>query len=162
MKKYIFLLMIISGVYNSNAQGFGVSISAGYLSEIEAMGFGADLIYEFDEKWGVSTNGTWAVADIAEDKLRWLAFDLNARYKVYDNLYALIGGELLRSTFTDRSNVGGFIIGETKISMTDYGVNLGTGYKYNIADNVNIFAEVKYVVIETGYVHARAGVQFDL
>ena len=161
MKKLLIIMIALFGFQFSNAQGFGVSISAGYLSEIDNAGYSADLLYHFDEKWGIATNVTIALNEIKEDKLTWFAADLNAHYKVFDELYLLAGGEYLSSTYTDRSSIGGFVFGETKFKETDFGINLGGGYKYVLVDNVSLFTEMKYVVIETGYFHARLGVQFD-
>lgn len=88
--------------------------------------------------------------------------DLNGRYKVIDELYLLAGGEYISLTVKNTGLGGGSIQGESEVTETDFGINLGSGYKYNIMDNVNVFAEVKYVIIEQGYLHARLGILFDL
>jgi outer membrane immunogenic protein len=161
MKKLLLLVITLISFQFVNAQGFGVSISAGYLSEIDNAGYSADLLYHFNEKLGIATNATLAITELREDKLTWFATDLNAHYKIFDEVYVLAGGEYLSSTYTDRSAIGGFVFGESKTTTTDFGFNLGGGYKYNLVDNVNLFTEMKYVIIETGYFHARLGVQFD-
>jgi len=87
---------------------------------------------------------------------------LNARYKVYDEFYVLAGGQYLSINSEELGLGGGNPLGSgIQISSTEFGANIGGGYKYNILDNVNVFTEVKYVAIETGYVHGRLGLQFD-
>ncbi len=161
MKKLLFVLAIVLSVHTARSQGFGASISGGYLSEIEAFGASADLIYDITEKWGVSTNGTFAVADAGSLRTKWFAIDLNARYKVYDEFYVLGGGEYLNITLKEGGLGGGTIEQESEISNSEFGVNAGAGYKYNIIDNVNVFAEAKYVILDAAYFHARLGLQFD-
>lgn len=161
MKNILSILLIFCGAFSMSAQGFGAAISGGYLSELDGFGASGDLIYELDEHWGVSTNATFAVADAKETRAKWFAIDLNGRYKVYDELYLLAGGEYLNITLKTLGLGGGSIGQESKVSNADFGINVGTGYKYNIIDNVNVFAEAKYVIIDTGYFHARLGLSFD-
>jgi opacity protein-like surface antigen len=161
MKKLLIVLILVLCGYTAKAQGFGASFSAGYLSEIESIGGSLDLIYDFTEKWGVSTNATYSVADVRSLRTKWFAVDLNARYKVYDELYVLGGGEYLSITLKEGGLGGGSISQQSEISGNEFGINTGAGYKYNIIDNVNVFAEVKYVILDASYFHARLGMQFD-
>ena len=162
MKKLLLVLTVLLSTYSLTAQGFGAAISGGYLSEIEGFGASADLIYEIDEKWGVSTNATYSVADAGSIRAKWFAVDLNGRYKVYDEAYVLAGGEYLNITLKQGGLGVGSIMSESETSNGEFGINAGAGYKYNIIDNVNVFTEVKYVIIDpAGYFHARLGLQFD-
>ncbi len=161
MKKIVFLFVFLFTSAMIYAQGFGAGISGGYLTELDGFGGSADLIYEFDEHWGVSTTFTFAVSEEGSLRNKWTALDLNARYKVFDELYLLAGGEYLSITLKDNGLGGGSIGGSFEVSDSEFGVNVGAGYKYNIVDNVNIFAEVKYVAVETGYIHSRLGLLFD-
>lgn len=161
MKKLFIFSILFFTAFAINAQGFGAAVSGGYLSELDGIGASGDLIYEFDEHWGVSTNATYAVADETDTRAKWFAVDLNGRYKVYDELYLLAGGEYLSITLKGLGLGGGSITGESKVTNSDFGINVGSGYKYNLLDNVNVFAEAKYVIIDTGYFHARLGLQFD-
>jgi len=166
MKKHIvFLLFVLAGV-TSQAQGFGGAISAGYLTELDGAGGSADLIYEFNEKWGVSTDFTFAAADSNIVRNKWTILNLNARYKVYDEFYLFAGGQWLNVNLKGKGLSDGNPLGEEfETSEDGVGFNLGTGYKYNLADNVNVFADVKYVAIDvaelSGYIHARLGLHFD-
>lgn len=160
MKNIVLLLIVLSTVFTTKAQEFGTAIHVGYLTEIDAIGFGADLTYDINDTWGVATNATFAFSEVGEDNLNWIGLDLNAHYTFFDELYALAGGEYLSQTFKDKSTVGGFTLGEDKITTSDFGVNVGAGYRYNLVDNVSLFAEVKYVILEAGYVHARVGMHF--
>lgn len=161
MKKIIVIIAVFIAGFNLNAQEWGVGVSGGYLTEIEGFGATADIIYNISEKFGVSTDITYSVADQSSTRAKWLALDLNARYKVIDELYALAGGQYLNVTLKELGLGGGSINPENELSSSDFGINVGTGYKYNIVDNVNIFAEAKYVILEAGYFHARLGLLFD-
>lgn len=143
------------------AQEFGGGFHAGYLTEIDAIGAGADLTYEINENFGLTASGTFASAEGGGVRNKWLALDLNGRYNVIDKLYVLAGGEYLSLTVKNLGIGGGQVGDESTVKDSEFGVNLGTGYRYNLVDNVNLFAEVKYVVLEAGYVHARAGIHFD-
>ncbi|QIE58543.1 porin family protein [Rasiella rasia] len=160
MKKFLFIATLALSTYAMQAQGFGAGIHAGYLTEIDAVGAGADLNYDFNEKWGIAFNGTFAATEDGGIRDKWLALDLNGRYYVVDNLYALAGGEYLSLTVKNLGLGGGLVTGESTVTDSEFGINLGTGYRYTIVDNVSVFAEVKYVVLDAGYVHARAGLHF--
>ncbi len=162
MKKIIFFAIVFLSIYGVQAQGFGAGISGGYLTELEGFGASVDLISEIDEKWGVSATFTYAVADKSGVRSKWSIVDLNGRYKVIEELYLLVGGEYLYVNLRQLGLGGGDPLsqGLTK-KVSDFGLNLGTGYIYNIADNVNVFTEVKYVIMELGYLHARLGLIFD-
>ncbi|MAO08588.1 MAG: hypothetical protein CL596_07755 [Alteromonas sp.] len=162
MKKTLTLFLFLLAGYAINAQDFGIGISGGYLTELEGGGGSLDLIYEFDDHWGGSATTTFAMAEEAPIRNKWFMVDLNGRYKVIDELYLLAGGEYISLTVKNTGLGGGSIQGESEVTETDFGINLGSGYKYNIMDNVNVFAEVKYVIIEQGYLHARLGILFDL
>ena len=163
MKRIVLVLLLAISAPTAFAQGFGLGFSAGYLSEIDGFGGSADLIYEFNEKFGVSTNATFSQADNQSLRRKWWIMDLNLRYKVIDQWYVFAGGEYLSQTFKELGLGGGNPIGGTTPdeNATFFGANIGTGYKYNLMDNVNLFADVKYVAIESGYVHTRLGIQFD-
>lgn len=170
MKKIILLAAIIltslqmQAQEQAQAQGqeFGIAAHAGYLTEIDAIGAGLDLNYDFNEKWGVSTATVFSVSDDNGIRNKWFAVDVNARYYVVDKLYAFAGGEYLSATVKSLGlGAGVFLDDESTTNTSDFGINLGTGYRYNLVDNINLFAEVKYVVIEEGYVHAKLGIHFS-
>ena len=162
MRKIFFLAIALLGFTSLHAQGFGIGISGGYLSELDGIGGTADLIYELDEHWGVSSTFTYSVKDKEGVRAKWTVVDVNARYKVYDELYLLAGGEYLSANLKLLGLGGGNPIGaEQKFSTSDYGINAGTGYTYNLVDNVNVFAEVKYVFMDQGYVHGKLGLRFN-
>lgn len=145
-----------------HAQGFGIGISGGYLSEIDGVGGTADLIYELDEKWGVSTSYTFATKDDTGVRAKWNIIDVNARYVVIDEFYLLAGGQYLDISLKQLSLGGGNPVGGSQFSdASEYGANAGVGYKYNLVDNVNLFAEVKYAFVDMGYVHGKFGMRFD-
>lgn len=169
MKKYIILLVMIAGISTAGAQGFKAGFGAGYLTGIDGAGGSVDLIYELNEKWGISNTNTFAFAEIqGDDRLKWFAVDLNARYKFLKRFYAIAGVEYLAITFVDKTNLGGFSTGDERFHSSEIGGNVGVGYVYNLIDNVNIFVETKYSFLElgeqvddSGYLHARLGLLFD-
>lgn len=162
MKKLLVLLTVLLGMYTMNAQGWGVSVSGGYLTEIAGIGFSADVIYDITEKFGVSTDVTYSVADVGSTRAKWFAVDLNGHYKVIEEFYLLAGGEYLNVTLKELGLGGGSPLNnKSTTSGSEFGFNLGTGYKYNLINNVNIFAEAKYVIMDVSYFHARLGLQFD-
>ncbi|MGJ8666159.1 MAG: hypothetical protein ACSHW7_07325 [Patiriisocius sp.] len=168
MKKVLFLGCFICSIAASKAQGFKAGFGVGYLTEIDGGGGSVDLIYELDEKWGIGNTNTFSVATLdSDDRLKWFAVDLNARYKVYEEFYVFAGGEYLSQTLNVKSSVGGFVINSDPVSESFFGGNLGGGYKLHIVSNVNAFGEVKYTIIDagttggSGYVHARLGLVFD-
>ena len=111
----------------------------------------------------MSTNATFSQADNQSLRQKWWILDLNLRYKVYDEWYVFGGGEYLSETFKELGLGGGNPIGGdiADENSSYFGANIGTGYKYNLMDNVNLFADVKYVAIENSYFHTRLGIQFD-
>ena len=162
MKKILFFFVVLAGSYTMTAQGFGGAISGGYLSEIDGFGGTVDLIYNIDEKWSVATDATYSVADSGPTRNKWFIVDLNAQYKVYAGAYVLGGGEYLSATIKSGGLGAGSIGPEIETTTNEFGFNAGAGYRYKIVDNVNVFTEVKYVVIDpTGYFHARLGLHFD-
>tara|TARA_A100000171_G_scaffold53095_1_gene76788 strand:+ start:11628 stop:12119 length:492 start_codon:yes stop_codon:yes gene_type:complete len=162
MKKIILVATLIITSLQLHAQEFGIGAHAGYLTEIDAIGAGIDFNYDFTEKWGISTATVFSATEEGGIRNKWFAVDLNARYYVVDKLYAFAGGEYLSLTVKTLGLGGGVIGGtETTVQDSEFGVNLGTGYRYNLVDNVNLFAEVKYVLLDAGYVHAKAGVHFS-
>ncbi|RDK85347.1 outer membrane beta-barrel protein [Marinirhabdus gelatinilytica] len=161
MKKIVFIIAILFTTVTVQAQEFGIGVHGGYLTELEGVGGGLDLNYDFNEKWGVAFGGTFAVDEDFGVRNKWFALDLNGRYYVVDKLYAFAGGEYLSITVKTLGLGGGSLESESEVSDSDFGVNLGTGYRYNIIDNVNLYAEIKYVLLDAGYVHAKAGIHFS-
>jgi hypothetical protein len=168
MKKVLVLLCLLVGFAVTQAQGFKAGFGVGYVSEIESIAGSIDLIYELNEKWGVSNTTMFTVNELPNNnRLKWLAFDLNARYKVYKEFYVLAGGQFMSESLLEKQFIGGFVSGETTVNNAEFGGNIGAGYKYHLISNVNIFAEIKYTLINSepvnssGYVHGRLGMVFD-
>lgn len=166
MKRIVLILSLIAGIYATNAQGIKAGFGAGYLTEFETFAGSVDLIYDITEKIGVGTTAGFGVAEsnFSKDVRNTIFFvDINGRYKVYKELYVLAGGQYLSNSFSEK---GGNIlpIGDVIPENTsDIGANIGSGYIYNIIDNVNVFGEVKYTFIQdNGYLHARVGLLFNL
>ena len=168
MKRILIIAMFLVGMASVNAQGFKAGIAGGYITELEGIGVSADLIYELNEKWGISNTTTFTVIEDNNIRTKWLALDLNGRYKIVDELYAIAGVEMLSLAYKNASDFG-ILTGSGNIppSSTEFGGNLGAGYKYNLIDNINIFGEVKYTFIDnvvlasSGYIHGRLGLLFD-
>lgn len=162
MKKIYLLAIALMGCYGMNAQGFAGAISGGYLTELDGIGGSADLIYEIDEKFGIAGTFTFAAADDSGARAKWTALDLNARYNVIGGLYGFAGGEYLSVNIKELGLGGGNPLSAgPAVTDSEFGINVGAGYIYNLVDNVNIFADVKYVILDAGYVHSRLGLLFD-
>lgn len=162
MKKlflFAITLFCAGGLY---AQGFGIGVSGSYFTELDGLGGTADLIYEFNENWGASTSFSFAAADDTGVRAKWTIVDLSARYSVIDDLYLLAGGQYLSVNLKELGLGGGNPLGSDRIDGSDeFGFHAGTGYVYNLVDNVNVFAEVRYAFVDSGYVHGKLGLRFD-
>jgi hypothetical protein len=178
MKKVLLILCLLAGFSITQAQdqyseapglkaGFGVN----YVSEIASVGGSVDLIYQINNKWSIGNTNMFTVSKLPnKDRLKWLAIDLNARYKVFKELYLLAGGQFLAETLIEKTLIGGFISGEQVLYNSKFGGNIGAGYTYHLISNVNIFAEIKYTflssestpVMSSSYMQARIGMVFDL
>jgi opacity protein-like surface antigen len=155
----IALLAVTGFTTKSIAQEFGGAMHVGYLTEIETVGFGGSLLYEFNKNWGVAAGGTFAVRSGEED-LRWIAADLDVHYTFFEGLYALAGGQYLSMRTKKNEVLNGFVTGESIETNSDFGANLGAGYRYNLMDNVSVYTEIKYVTVASGYMDARLGLHF--
>tara|TARA_B100000795_G_scaffold263296_1_gene242271 strand:- start:50013 stop:50549 length:537 start_codon:yes stop_codon:yes gene_type:complete len=178
MKKVLLLLCLLAGFSITQAQdqyndsrGLKAGFAVGYISEISSIGGSLDLIYELDNKWSIGNTNMFTVNELPnKERLKWFTSDLNARYKVYNELYLLAGGQVLFETLIEKTFIGGFVSGEQTITNSKFGGNIGAGYKYHLISNANIFVEIKYTrlgsestpVISSGYMQARIGMVFDL
>jgi hypothetical protein len=161
MKKFLFAAFALMGAYSATSQTFGLGVSGGYLTEIESIGVSGDVVYEFNDSFGIATTATFTFTEESGVRTKWFALDLNGRYKLVEELYVLAGGQYLDVT-VKQLGLGGGVIGDASTSSdSEFGINAGAGYKYNLVDNVNLFTEVKYVFLDAGYLHARLGLQFD-
>ncbi|MEM7186857.1 MAG: outer membrane beta-barrel protein [Bacteroidota bacterium] len=161
-KIYVFAIALLCSI-GLSAQDFGIGVSGSYLTELEGFGGTAELIYNIDENWGASTSFTYAVADAENIRSKWSIVDLNARYNVIDGFYVLAGGQYLSVNLRELGLGGGNPVStERTLSESEFGFQAGAGYIYNLADNVNLFAEIRYASVNTGYVHGKLGILFDL
>jgi len=162
MKKLFFFAFTILSFAGLHAQGFGVGLSGGYLSELDGIGGSFDLIYEIDEQWGASSSFTFAAAEDTGIRAKWSIVDLNVRFKAIDELYLFGGGQYWSSNIEELGLGGGNPVGGGRmLDDSEFGVQVGTGYVYNLIDNVNIFGEVKYAAVNTGYFHGKLGLRFN-
>ena len=140
MKKLLLLAITVFCAGGLYAQGFGIGVSGGYFSELDGLGGTADLIYEFDENWGASTSFSFAAAEDTGIRAKWTVVDLNARYSVIDELYLLAGGQYLSVNIKELGLGGGNpVSGGQSLDSSEFGFQAGTGYVYNLIDNVNIY-----------------------
>ncbi|MAZ72453.1 MAG: hypothetical protein CMC70_04835 [Flavobacteriaceae bacterium] len=164
MKKLIVLIALVTVTNLTTrcfAQDLGGAIHAGYLSEIETLGFGGSLLYDINDTWGLAAGGTFAFKSEDNIDVRWIAADLDVHYTFFDNLYALAGGQYLSARVKEDETFNGFVLNEgSAVTSSDFGVNVGAGYRYNLMDNVSVYSEVKYVALESGYIDARLGLHF--
>lgn len=174
-KAAIILAVILSfSVTESKAQ-----ISAGgglcFGSNINNVGFSINGKYQFNDAWSADPAFTYF---LKKDGLTWMALDLDANYVIteIENMGSFYGIAGLNITFynynydidlTDYTmNLEksamvydpGASIYSSSFSGSNFGVNLGVGFKIPVGENMAIDPEIRYTIIDGGYL--RIGVKF--
>lgn len=174
MKKIITAFIaafVLISVQNSNAQ-LGVGAGLAFGTEIETLGIqvgatyslvdnlrlAADVIYFFPKTEG---SGDF------ETDLKWLEFNGNLHYVFYEeitmNAYGLAGLNYSRLSIDEPSSdiPGDGPLGSITYSESEFGLNLGIGYMYNL-NLAWFFAEAKYVVSDFDQLSIVAGLRIPL
>jgi outer membrane immunogenic protein len=124
---------------------------------------GAALLYGTEvEEAGLQLNGYYGLGDVlpglrvgAEfnyffvgDPVTFWTIDLNGQYRFIEpgpfGAYAIAGLDIAHVAV----DVDLGSLGDSSTSDTNIGLNLGIGAEYAVVENVEIFAEVKYVIGE--------------
>jgi outer membrane immunogenic protein len=124
---------------------------------------GAALVYATDiEEVGLQLNGYYGLGDVlpglrvgaefsyyfAEDPLTFWTLDLNGQYRFIEpgpfGAYGIAGLDIAHAAVD--LDLGP--LGDASSSSTEIGLNLGIGAEYAVTENVEIYAEVKYVISE--------------
>jgi hypothetical protein len=120
-----------------------VGLGLVYGTEIEEAGLLLNGYYGLDQVLlGLRVGADFSYYFVSDPGSFW-TLDLNGQYRFLPpgpfGVYALGGLEIARASVE--------LLG-TEVSSTDVGLNLGIGAEYAVVPNVEIFGELKYVVIE--------------
>lgn len=161
----IFVVAILFFAVSEASAQMSAGIGVVYGTDIDNIGFSANGKYEFNEKWAAAPSFTYF---LKKNCVNWSALDLDANYSLTEienigSLYA-IGGlsvNFVKVKFDyDFGAYGGS--GSTSASSSDAGLNLGLGL--NIASNEKfaIAPEIKYTIMNGGYLRAGVKIMFGL
>jgi outer membrane immunogenic protein len=114
-----------------------------YGTEIEEAGLLLNGYYGLDQVLpGLRVGADFSYYFVSDPASFW-TLDLNGQYRFLPpgpfGVYALAGLEIARASFE--------VLG-TDVSNTEVGLNLGIGAEYAVVPNVELFGELKYVIIE--------------
>lgn len=166
MKNKLFLIAVVllSLVgYSANAQ-IKVGGSLAYATEINGPGITVNGLYQINDQWEVAPSFTYF---FKKDYVSWWSIDANAHY-VFKNddkiaLYGLAGLELLGVKVDVPSySFGGYTVGGGSASDSKFGLNIGAGGRLGFTDKICGFGEVKYSIVDNGYLCFNVGVLFSL
>lgn len=186
MKKLFMIVMIgylaISGI---NAQESKTFAGAGvaYGTEINNIGFYANGVYAFTDKWEVAPTLTFF---LKKDYTRWSTFDVNAHYVFLSSekakLYGLAGlnftfwkvkipaedlgySQMTDAEIAEAEAMGldmSWLMGEDiESKATEVGFNLGVGGRFPISEKISLQAETKYTLGNYGFLSLGAGVLYN-
>jgi hypothetical protein len=116
--------------YGTEAEAIGVQLNGYYgLPQVPGLRLGAEFYYFF-----------------TDDPVTWWTIDINAQYRFVKpgpfGAYAIAGLDIA----TIAVDVDLDLLGDVDASNTEVGLNLGIGGEYAVAENIELFAEVKYVI----------------
>lgn len=119
-----------------------VGLGLVYGTEIEEVGLQLNGYYGLDQVLlGLRVGADFSYYFV-EDPASFWTLDLNGQYRFIEpgpfGAYAIAGLEIARAS------VEGFGV---EVSNTEVGLNLGIGAEYAVVPNVELFAEVEYVII---------------
>lgn len=169
IKKIALALAIIGGIGSMNAQmSFGGGLS--YNGGINAPGLVVKAEFEIMEDISISPSlsyfsGSRSTLLGNDYKNNLFAIDVNGHYKVevmMDELHVYPLAGLNYSSYNDGANV---FFDNNKISQSKgnaLGLNIGAGGRWKFADQLSIFAELKYTISDFSHVVLGAGVLYEL
>ncbi|PKD19447.1 hypothetical protein APR41_15925 [Salegentibacter salinarum] len=167
MKKTLFSIILMLG-FLSTTQAQEETRIGGFLAygtEIENLGIGVNAEFPVMEKLSISPSVIYYFPKEEYGfKMNWLEFNANANYYFLNNsdlgVYALGGLNYssIKVSYDDSWGMGG------NFSASDgrFGLNLGGGLNFDIGSSILPFAEIKYVILDSGQLVASAGVKFKL
>jgi len=148
MKKLLFTLLFALGLFVAQAQ-IQVGVGLGYGLDNEEAGLNLRAGYHFDENWRLM--GDYMTYFIEGDAVSYNEINLNANYA--------FGSETIRPY-----GLAGFNMTTVKVeflgfssSNTEYGLNLGGGLQYFVAEKIALYGEARYVVSEFDQLVIGAG-----
>lgn len=161
-----FVLLFANKVTAQNSKIL-IGAGAGFATEINNLAVVAKGVYKITDEWEASLGINYYLPKIKSEfvKVNWLAFDLDAHYVFSKQnefeAYALAGLNINSVSVKFKGNkslpmsgIGG--------SVTNTGINAGTGGRYKFSDKIYGFAEAKYTIHNTGFLQLSAGILYQL
>ena len=174
LKTFIILAVVFSFSVNESKAQMSAGGGVWYGTNINTVGFSVNGKYQFDESWSADPAFTYF---LKKDGLTWMSLDLDANYIIteIDNVGSLYGIGGLNVTFFNFKIDYNFeeytiqtksatvydpygSINGTSISGSNFGVNLGIGLKIPVGESMAVAPEIRYTIIDGGYL--RIGAKF--
>ncbi len=158
MKRSMFIALVAFLLFTSsnvNAQ-FKVGGGLAYANEINNVGISINTGYDFSENWAAEVDFTYF---FKHNMLTFSSFDFDGNYFFNFGLYPLLGlniniiGVHIPDLYID--GVGN--IGAITASTTEFGFNMGLGYRFNLGESLSFSPEMRYTV--GGFNYFRAGLK---
>jgi outer membrane immunogenic protein len=116
-----------------------------YGTEIEEVGLQLNGYYGLDQVPGLRVGAEFTYFFVGDPVTFW-TIDLNAQYRFIEpgpfGAYGIAGLDIAHGSV----DIDLGPLGDESTSSTDIGLNLGIGAEYAVTENVELFAEVKYVI----------------
>jgi opacity protein-like surface antigen len=149
MKKLLFTLLFAMGLFVAQAQ-IQVGVGLGYGLDNEEAGLNLRAGYHFDENWRLM--GDYMTYFIEGDGVSYNEININANYAFGSETIRPYGLAGLNITTVKIDFLG------SSISNSEFGLNLGGGLQYFVAEKVAVYGEARYVVSEFDQLVIGAGV----
>ena len=151
----------------ANAQQMSVGGGLVYASSVNSLGISLNGNYQFTEQWSAAPAFTYFLKK--DDYWTRMTLDLDANYlfKEIDGVGGLYGIGGLALTF-DKFNFGsaagypGYDDGDFSSTNTSLGLNLGIGFNYALAEKMTIAPELRYTIMNGGYLRIGAKFMYSL
>ncbi len=163
LKIFIIVFATISFSISVEAQDSKIlgGIGLNYTSNISSMGISAKGVYLIDDVWEASAAFTYLFEN---NYTNWSMLDLDGHYVFSsDESKAFYGLAGLNFTFWKVQLPTQYesFFGNSGISGTEVGLNLGVGGRYTLSDKLNLVGEVKYTLGGFGFLTIGAGVLYS-
>lgn len=135
-------------------------VGLNYSSNISSMGISAKGVYLIDDTWEGATSFTYL---FESNYTNWSMLDLDGHYVFSaddSKMFYALGG--LNFTFWKvkmASEFGG-VFGDSNISGSEVGFNIGAGGRYKLSDKLHLVGEAKYTLGGFNFLTIGAGILY--
>ncbi len=146
----------------ANAQQMAVGGGLVYASSINSLGISLNGSYQFTDQWSAAPAFTYFLKK--DDYWTRMALDLDANYlfKEVEGMGGLYGIGGLALVF-DSFNLDNSIYGsDYNYTDTSVGLNLGIGFNYALAEKMTIAPELRYTIMNGGFLRIGAKFMYSL